>query len=142
VYDERQHLELFHGPGHYLFRGTLPSGAFTAPYQGVGVSPATIDLIVATLFACRYRMEGPAIVLIALKSAFTELLDGPNLSSFYYELAVNIELPAVQELETYGKKVSVLPPNTTGVLRCIGSSVDLVPGGWILTDQCIGSRVE
>lgn len=40
----------------------------------------------------------------------------------------------VQEVEAYGKKVDVLPAHTTGVLRCVDYSVDLVPGGWILTD--------
>jgi hypothetical protein len=92
VYDHRQHLDLFSGPGKYLFRGTLPNAAFAAPYVGPGVTPPSVDPIVATLFACRYRMEGPAIVLIARKSDFKELLDGPNLASFQYELAVNIEL--------------------------------------------------
>jgi hypothetical protein len=43
----------------------------------------------------------------------------------------------VQEVEVYGKKVEMLPANTTGVLRCVDYSVDLVPGGWILTDQCV-----
>ena len=42
----------------------------------------------------------------------------------------------VREVEVYGKKVESLPPNTTGVLRCDDYSVELVPGGWILTDQC------
>jgi hypothetical protein len=46
----------------------------------------------------------------------------------------------VQELETYGKRVDVLPPNTTGVLRCVDYSTDLVPGGWILTDQCVAAK--
>lgn len=93
MYDLRQHLELFHGPGHYLFRGTLPSGSFAAPYEGPGVTPASVDPVVATLFACRYRMDGPAIVLVAQRSDFAELLDGPNLESFRNEPAVNIELP-------------------------------------------------
>lgn len=92
VYDHRQHLDLFSGPGNYLFRGTLPSVAFGAAYVGPGVTPTSVDPIVATLFACRYRMEGPAIVLIARRSDLKELLDGPNLASFQYELAVNIEL--------------------------------------------------
>lgn len=43
----------------------------------------------------------------------------------------------VQEVEVYGKKVEILPANTAGVLRCDAYSVDLVPGGWILTDQCV-----
>ncbi len=43
----------------------------------------------------------------------------------------------VQEVEAYGKRVEFLPPNTTGILRCIDYSVNLVPGGWILTDQCV-----
>ena len=42
----------------------------------------------------------------------------------------------VREVEVYGKKVESLPANTTGVLRCIDCSGELVPGGWILTDQC------
>ena len=42
----------------------------------------------------------------------------------------------VQEVEAYGEKVESLPANTTGVLRCVDCSVDLVPGGWILTDKC------
>ena len=41
----------------------------------------------------------------------------------------------VQAVEMYGKKVEILPANSTGVLRCGDHSVDLVPGGWILTDQ-------
>ncbi len=43
----------------------------------------------------------------------------------------------VQEVEVCGKKVEVLPANMTGVLRCADYSVDLVPGGWILTDQYV-----
>ncbi len=43
----------------------------------------------------------------------------------------------VQEVEVYGKKVELLPANMTGVLRCIDYTVDLVPGGWILTDRCV-----
>jgi hypothetical protein len=43
----------------------------------------------------------------------------------------------VQEVEVYGKKAEILPANTTGVLRCADHSIDLVPGGWILTDQCV-----
>lgn len=43
----------------------------------------------------------------------------------------------VQEVEVYGKKVDILPANTAGVLRCDAYSVELVPGGWILTDQCV-----
>lgn len=93
MYDERQHLDLYHGPGAYLFRGALPSKSFDSPYEGIGVTPTSTDPIVATLFACRYRMRGPAVILISLKSDYNELLDGPNLSSFGYELAVNIDLP-------------------------------------------------
>jgi hypothetical protein len=93
VYDDRQHLDLFNGPGRYLFRGTLPSNAFATAYKGIGVTPTSIDPVVATLFACRYRMEGPAVVFLALKSDFRELIDGPNLASFSYECAVNLELP-------------------------------------------------
>ena len=47
----------------------------------------------------------------------------------------------VQEVEVYGKKVDFLPANTTGVLRCVDDSVALVPGGWILTDQCVAAKV-
>jgi hypothetical protein len=47
----------------------------------------------------------------------------------------------VQEIEAYGKRVDVLPANMTGVLRCVDYSVDLVPGGWILTDQCVAANV-
>jgi len=93
LYDDRQHLDLFLGPGRYLFRGTLPSSAFTTEYLGSGVTPTSIDPIVATLFACQKRMEGPAVVLVALKSDFSDLLNGPSLKSFGYELAVNLELP-------------------------------------------------
>lgn len=46
----------------------------------------------------------------------------------------------VQEVEVYGKRAEVLPANTTGVLRCVDYSVDLVPGGWILTDQCVAAN--
>ena len=38
-------------------------------------------------------MEGPAVVLLGLKSDFLGLLDGPNLASFGYECAANLELP-------------------------------------------------
>ena len=62
-------------------------------YEGPGVTPTSVDPVVATLFACRYLMDGPAVVFLALKSDFVELLDGPNLASFSYECAVNIELP-------------------------------------------------
>jgi hypothetical protein len=48
----------------------------------------------------------------------------------------NIHL-VVQAVEAYGKSLDVLPANTTGVLRCFGSSIERVPGGWVLTDQCI-----
>jgi hypothetical protein len=48
----------------------------------------------------------------------------------------------VQEVEAYGKKVDFLPAHTTGVLRCLDHSVDLVPGGWILTDQCVADSVQ
>lgn len=93
MYDDRQHRDLFNGPGRYLFRGTLPSSAFATAYQGPGVTSTSVDPIVATLFACRYLMEGPAVLFLALKSDFLELLDGPNLASFSYECSVNIELP-------------------------------------------------
>jgi hypothetical protein len=46
----------------------------------------------------------------------------------------------VKEIEAYGRKVDVLPANTTGVLRCVEHSLDLVPGGWILTDQCAATE--
>ncbi len=92
MFDERQHFDLFFGPGQYLFRGTLPSKAFTRPYSGVGVTPTSVDPIVATLFACRYRMDGPAVVWIAPKSEFRDRLDGPNALGFGYELAVNIDM--------------------------------------------------
>ena len=46
----------------------------------------------------------------------------------------------VHEIEAYGKKVDFLPANMTGVLRCKDYSVDLVPGGWILTDQCVSAN--
>lgn len=42
----------------------------------------------------------------------------------------------VQAVEAYGKAVSFLPANSTGVLRCAEYSVDLVPDGWILSDRC------
>jgi len=45
----------------------------------------------------------------------------------------------VYEVEAYGKKVEILPANTTGILRCIDCSIDLVPGGWILSDQCVNA---
>lgn len=93
MYDDRQHVDLFNGPGAYLFRGALLSGEFCIAYQGPGVTPTTVDPIVATLFACRYSREGRAVVLLALKADFSGILDGPNLASFAYECAVNIELP-------------------------------------------------
>ena len=43
----------------------------------------------------------------------------------------------IQEVEAYGKTVDALPANATGVLRCTEDSGTLVPGGWILTDQCV-----
>jgi hypothetical protein len=46
----------------------------------------------------------------------------------------------IQEVEAYGKKVAFLPPNATGVLRSKDYSEDLVPGGWILTDQCVVTK--
>ena len=46
----------------------------------------------------------------------------------------------VKEIEAFGKRVEVLPANATGVLRCSESSVELVPGGWILTDQCVAAK--
>ena len=48
----------------------------------------------------------------------------------------NIHL-TVQEVEACGKSLDALPANTTGILRCVDSSIDRVPGGWVLTDQCI-----
>lgn len=93
MYDDRQHLELFANPCPFLFRGTLASEDFQKPYQGPGITPTSVDPVVATLFACRYRMDGPAIVLVGLKEDFKELLDGPNLASFNYEMAVNLEMP-------------------------------------------------
>jgi hypothetical protein len=47
----------------------------------------------------------------------------------------------VQEVEAYGKMVEFLPANTSGILRCVDSSVDLVPTGWILTDHCVSAGV-
>ena len=99
VYDESQHRDLFNGPGGYLFRGTLRSSAFGSAYQGTGVTPTSVDPIVATLFACQRVTQGPAVVLVALKSDFRDLLDGPNLACFSYECAVNIEL-SPSEFET------------------------------------------
>jgi len=75
VYDDHQHRDLFNAPGRYLFRGALPSSAFAGPYRGPGVTPTSTDPVVATLFACRYRMEGPAVVLVALKSDFAGYID-------------------------------------------------------------------
>ena len=49
------------------------------------------------------------------------------------EACKNIRL-IVREIEAYDRKVEFLPANTTGVLRCVGYSIDLAPGGWILTD--------
>jgi hypothetical protein len=46
----------------------------------------------------------------------------------------------VHEVEVYGKKAEILPANTTGVLKCVDSSVELVPSGWILTDQCVAAN--
>lgn len=48
----------------------------------------------------------------------------------------------VREVETCGKSVDMLPPNMTGILRCVDSSVELVPGGWVLTDQCVAAKAE
>ena len=48
----------------------------------------------------------------------------------------------VKEIEAYGRKVDVLPANSTGVLRCAEHSIDLVPGGWILTDQCVAANAS
>lgn len=46
----------------------------------------------------------------------------------------------VSEVESCGKSVEALPPNMTGILRCADSSVELVPGGWVLTDQCVSAK--
>ncbi len=43
----------------------------------------------------------------------------------------------IQEVEAFQRKVDFLPAHTTGVLRAVDSNIDLVPGGWILTDQCV-----
>lgn len=43
----------------------------------------------------------------------------------------------VKEVEAYGKKVERLSAFSTGILRCEETSLDLVPGGWILTDKCV-----
>ncbi len=47
----------------------------------------------------------------------------------------------VMEIEAYGKKAEMLPGNTTGILRCVGCPSDLLPGGWILTDQCVATKI-
>ena len=44
-------------------------------------------------------------------------------------------------VEAYGKRVEFLPAHMTGVLRCPNASLDLVPGGWVLTDECVKSQV-
>jgi hypothetical protein len=63
-------------------------------------------------------MDGPAIVLIALKSAFADLLDGPNLASFHYELAVNIDLPPSEVEARCLQRVSV--DDSLEILRELG----------------------
>ncbi len=118
MYDEHQHLDLFHSPGRHLFRETLPSRAFAGPYRGAGVTPTSVDPVVATLFACRWRMEGSAIVLLARKSDFEGLLDGPNLASCSYELAVNIEVPQAEFERRCFHWVSV--DDSLSVLRQLG----------------------
>jgi hypothetical protein len=45
----------------------------------------------------------------------------------------------VHEVEASGTKLDRMPSNTTGVLRCIDPSVDLVPPGSILTDHCVAA---
>ena len=118
MYDDHQHLELFNGTGRHLFRGTLPSSAFATAYRGPGVTPTSVDPVVATLFACRYLTEGPAVVLLALKSDFIGLLDGPNLASFSYEYAVNIELPPYE----FAKRCEFAVPvnDSVAVLNSLG----------------------
>jgi hypothetical protein len=37
-------------------------------------------------------MQGPAIVLVARKADFRDLLNGPNIASFQFELAINIDV--------------------------------------------------
>jgi hypothetical protein len=46
----------------------------------------------------------------------------------------------VRAVEAYGKTLDVLPANTTGVLRCEASAIELVPGGWVLTDRCVRAK--
>ena len=118
VYDNRQHIDLFENPGPYLFRGALPTRHYAGSYQGLGVTPTSVDPIVATLFACRYRMEGAAIVLIARKDDFGDCLNGPNFGQFHYELAVNLDCnPAKFEQQCI---VQVSVDQSLAVLRELG----------------------
>jgi hypothetical protein len=45
----------------------------------------------------------------------------------------------VAEIEAYERPLESLPPNSTGILRC-KTDVELVPGGWILSDRCVTSE--
>lgn len=55
---------------------------------------------------------------LALKSDFVELLDGPNLASFSYECAVNIELPPYEFERRCRHSVSV--NDSVAVLNQLG----------------------
>lgn len=117
MYDEQQHKDLFLGPGMYLFRGTLPA-SFYEGEKSSGVTPTTVDPIVATLFACRYRTEGPARVLIALKQDFADDLNGPNLASYEYELAVNLEMS--QQTFEHRSRFNISVDESLSILRTLG----------------------
>ncbi len=41
----------------------------------------------------------------------------------------------VRGITAYGKELSVLPPNSTGCLLFDECETDLLPGGWILSDE-------
>lgn len=107
MYDQYQHIQLFSNTSKYLFRGTLPTSSFHQPYRGMGITPTTVDPVVASLFAARYLMDGPAVVLIARKAELADSLDGPNLLSFRHELAINLELVPMQFEARCILKVSV-----------------------------------
>jgi hypothetical protein len=94
MYDHKHHLDVFESGGTYLYRGTMPTKEFVEEYFGAGVTPTSIDPLVATLFAAKCRSEGTPIVILAEREKFKARLDGPTCVTWAnVELAVNIEIP-------------------------------------------------
>ncbi len=108
MYDPTHHLDMFRSARRFLFRGTRTARSYGDTYTGNGVTPTSIDPIVATLYAARYRSEGPAIFLILEKDAFKDRIDGPSVTSFAgMELAVNLDVTPMKAEQEALKIVSV-----------------------------------